>query len=125
MKHNYAARIIALLFFCLIACYAFAQGKPNTFKITNKGKVSDTKPYEDALNAANMDSHRLRDKRAVITFDTGVTVELFSANELAALGYSVNPEDFETEKDPAAQRPVFALAGNNYILQLHTPTGKQ
>lgn len=125
MINYYPAKLIAFLFFCLLTSYAFGQGKPNTYKVINKGTVADTKPYEDALSAANMDSHRLRDKRAVIIFETGVTVELFSAKELVSLGYNVNPEEFEVEKNPSSQRPVFAIGPNNYILQLHTPTGKQ
>jgi hypothetical protein len=126
MKKSSAEKALAFLFFLLFtSLYSYAQGKPGTYKIIEKGSVQNIKPYEDALNAANMDVHRLRSKRAVIVFETGVKAELYSAEELKAMGYDISPENFPIEKDPKAQVPVFAIAPNNYILQLHTHTGKQ
>lgn len=126
MKKSSAGKVIAFLFFCLsISLHSYAQAKPGSFKVIDNGSVQNIKPYEDALGAANMDSHRLRNKRAVIVFDTGVKVELYSAEELKAMGHNIAPEEFPLDKDPQAQIPVFSLAANNYILQIHTPIGKQ
>jgi hypothetical protein len=120
---NAGKLLTIFFFFMLVSFHAFSQGKPDSYKIVSNGTVQDVKPYKDALNAADMDKYRLRDKRVTIVFETGVKVELFSASELIAMGYNVTITDFEAER-AAGQQITFALAANNYILELHTPTGK-
>ena len=69
----------------------FAQEKKNeTYKFLNANEVSNVSKYKTALSTANMTKFRYKDQRNVITFESGLKVELFSANELVANGYSVD-----------------------------------
>ena len=95
------------------------QGK--TYVITDNGSVKNVQPYIDALNNADMKYHRLKNKRYTIIFDTGVTVQLFSATELIAIGRNINLENYPDSFDSARQEPVFLLGQNNFILEQHKP----
>lgn len=101
-----------------------AQGKPGSYKIISSGSANDIAPYKSALDVADMDKHRLRSKRAVIKFDKGVIVELFSAEELLAKGYDIKTETFDIEKPHRKDPIIFSLAENNYIIELYSPVGK-
>lgn len=107
----------AFMLFSILAKSQEEQG--TTYVILNKGSVSNIQPYIDALNKANMHNHRLRDKRYTITFDTGVTVQLFSATEMKANGKQINPEDYPEEFDSQRVEPAFSLGANNFIMEMH------
>jgi hypothetical protein len=98
--------------------------KGQTYMITDNGSVSDVQPYIDALNNSNMRYHRLRNSRNTIVFNTGVTVQLFSATEINTsvhpLVLSEYPESFE----PGRDIPVFSLGINNYIMEQHHVNSK-
>ena len=60
------------------------QGKAAKYHyiLHNVSDVDSVKLYNTALSKINLDEYRLLNKRRVIRFDTGVTVELLSAKEL-------------------------------------------
>ncbi len=95
-----------------------------TYVITDKGSVSDVQPYIDALNNSDMKYHRLKNTRNTIVFNTGVTVQLFSATEINAnahpLVLSEYPESFDSSRDI----PVFSLGQNNFIMEQHHVNSK-
>jgi hypothetical protein len=95
-----------------------------TYRITDNGSIRDVQPYINALNAANMKYHRLKNTRYTIIFDTGVKVELFSAAELIAAGKQINLADYPDSFDSSRQEPVFSLGQNNYIMEMHRPVTK-
>lgn len=113
---------VVFLFFGILANAQEEQGK--TYVILDKGSVSDVQPYIDALNNANMHYHRLRDKRYTIIFDTGVTVQLFSAAELKAIGRNINLDDYPESFDSKRVEPVFSLGSNKYIMEMHRNISK-
>lgn len=98
--------------------------KGQTYQITDNGSVKDVQPYIDALNKSDMRYHRLRDSRNSIVFNTGVTIQLFSATEINAnvhpLVLSEYPESFEAKRDI----PVFSLGVNNFIMEQHHVNSK-
>lgn len=98
------------------------QGK--TYIITDNGSIKNVQPYIDALNSANMKYHRLKNTRYTIVFDTGVTVQLFSAAECKANGKNINLADYPDSFDSSRQEPVFSLGQNNYIMEAHKPVNK-
>jgi hypothetical protein len=116
---------IMLLVFTAFFTNVNAQEQNNvTYKIVDKGSVKDIQPYIDALNTANFKYHRLRNQRHTIVFDTGVKVELFSANELIAAGRKINATDYPEIFSANRQEPLFKLGPNNFILEEHSSTGK-
>ena len=96
-----------------------------TYLVTNNGSVSNIQPYLNALNNSNMKYHRLKNSRYTIIFDTGVTVQLFSAVELVANGRTINISDYPESFDSNRFEPVFSLGANNYILELRRSNSKK
>jgi hypothetical protein len=121
MKTNFSL----VLFFLLITLVIRAQEKQGeTFRITDNGSVLNVQSYVDALSAANMKNHRLKNKRYTIIFNTGVKVELFSAAELIANGRKIDLADYPEEFDSSRQEPMFYLGQNNYIMEEHSHRSK-
>ena len=114
-----------LLAFMVVATIAISQEQNNvTYKIVDNGSVTNIQPYIDALNSANFKYHRLRNSRNLITFDTGLKVELYSANELIANGRNITVTDYPESFPSNREVPLFVLGSNNFILEQHTSTGK-
>lgn len=102
-----------------------AQEKNNlSFIIKDNGSVLNVQPYLDAMQNADMRNHRLKNKRYTITFQTGLTIELFSAAEMLENGLPVIITEFPEEFSSPRRDPVFALGANNFIIEYHTSAAK-
>lgn len=118
MNKNFFSICILLIFSISLN----AQEKQSeTYIITDNGSVKNVQSYIDALNSANMKYHRLKNKRYTVFFDTGVTVELFSATELIANGRNISLSDYPDNFDLSRQEPIFLLGQNNFILEQKKP----
>ena len=93
--------------------------KDKTYIITDNGSVTNVQPYIDAMNNSNMMNHRLKNKRNTIIFEKGLKVELFSADEIYANGWNINPANYPDAFDSSRNEPIFALGANNYIIEFH------
>ncbi len=117
---------ISLLFACTLISFSIKaqEIKGKTYEITDNGSVKEIQPYIDALNKSDMRYHRLKNTRNIIVFNTGVKVELFSAEEINAnahpLVLSEYPESFDAKRDI----PVFSLGQNNFIMEQHHVNSK-
>ncbi len=118
MKNQEMKFILPFIFLLVQTFLCFSQEREGeTYRITNHGTVIDIQPYVNALNAANMQYHRLKNQRNIIVFDTGVTVELFSGAELIASGREINLENYPDSFPSPRIIPQFFLGSNNYILE--------
>jgi len=125
MKKQATIRNLFVLFFFIASFGLSAQEQNNlTYRIIENGTVQNVQPYIDALNASNLKYHRLKDTRTTILFETGVKVELYSANELLTAGRAINPSDFPITFPATRVEPSFVLGANNYIIEKHTVEGK-
>ncbi|MCW3070361.1 MAG: hypothetical protein JWO44_251 [Bacteroidetes bacterium] len=119
-----ATRSFALIILFFLALPAKSQEQANqTYRIIDNGTVQNVQPYIDALNSANMKYHRLKNTRFIITFSTGVKVELFSAAELIAAGRNINLADYP-ETFINRVEPIFSLGPNNIIMEQRPVYGK-
>jgi len=59
----------------------FGQDK-SSYRIVNTGSVADMTAYHQALQAKDLDAHRLINQPRLIKFESGVEVELYSAKYL-------------------------------------------
>lgn len=73
-----------LVFFLLAGTTLFAQTTKRTYQITSDGGVDNIEAYYAALENHDLDRHRLIDQSRIIRFDSGVEIELFSAEKLQA-----------------------------------------
>jgi hypothetical protein len=102
-----------------------AQEKNNlSYIIKDNGSVLNVQPYIDAMQNSDMRSHRLKNNRHTITFQTGLTIELFSAKEMLENGFPVMIAEFPEEFPSLRRDPVFALGANNFIIEYHTSSAK-
>jgi hypothetical protein len=125
MKKQATIRNLFVLFFFIASFGLFAQEQNNqTYHIINNGTVQNVQPYIDALNASNLQYHRLKDTRTTILFETGVKVELYSATELVAAGRSINLADYPVSFPTTRVEPTFVLGANNFIIEMHSVEGK-
>jgi len=120
MKSYYIFKGTLILTFFLVSFTLKAQEQNGiTYNIIDNGSVSNIEPYINALNNANMRYHRLKNARHTITFDTGVSVQLFSATELIANGIKINLADYPESFSSSREEPKFSLGQNNIILEPH------
>lgn len=99
---------------------AFAFTITKSWVIVNPESVQNVADYEAALDKADLDKYRYVDKRNTLTFDTGLQVELLSANELTAAGLPVNLNKVRTSDPTFDTQPVFKLGANGIILEVQT-----
>jgi hypothetical protein len=125
-RNSLLLKFSAIFIFLICAAHGLkAQEKNNlSYIIKDKGSVLDVQPYINAMANSDFRNHRLKNKRYTITFQTGLTIELFSATEMLANGLAVNPAEYPESFDSSRQEPVFALAPNNFIIEYHTSAAK-
>jgi hypothetical protein len=112
-----------LLALFLLPQKSFAQskpGNPDSFKIVKTGGLTDLSVYEKAIKAADLENFRYKTKRNTIYFDSGVAVELFSAQELFIMGKSIQPNSYSDTRDKKYIQPVFHLAENGGLVAMFT-----
>lgn len=111
-------RILLIFLFLFAAGWITAQEKKisPTFRFISTPPQEDIIAYFNALQQADLSNYRLSNKRVSISFNNGITVELFSANELIEMGLKINPDDFQPEYPEGFILPEFSLATNGYII---------
>ncbi|TXB63442.1 hypothetical protein FRY74_12740 [Vicingus serpentipes] len=106
------------IFLFLITLGVYSQ--ENTYKIIKTNKVQNLADYSSAMNKASFDQYRFFDKRRVINFESGVQIELFSANELKKNGVKV--EDSISIKGDLPKdyiEPVFRINENGHVIMIN------
>lgn len=124
MKHLAAVLLGLILNFSASAIYA-QTNITNDYIIVSSSEVLDTKPYTDALDAANWENFRLQNMRRTLAFENGFTIELKSAVELLNLGYPVNLNNYPTSLPDDYVAPTLELLAGNVIgMKIHTKPSK-
>ena len=92
---------ISILWVCIhiLACnFGYCQTNvpaSSGFELSND-KNTSTGVYHLALSQANLESYRLRKNDRVLAFEDGTEFKLFSAEQLVALGTSIELENYPT-----------------------------
>lgn len=116
---------ILMIPFLLLTRMATAQTtkteeiKEQTFRIILNGSNDDVSKYEAAIAKADLDAYRLKSSSYSMKFESGVVVEVYSAETVSQanlLKKNINdfPEKFSAERYDS----VFNLAENNFIIEL-------
>ena len=93
---------------------------PRSWLYVNPQVVQDTAPYDAALQQADLDKYRYFDKRNTLHFESGLDVELLSANEMIAQGLPLKRDHVRTEEPAFDTKPVFKLTTDGKILEVQT-----
>lgn len=91
-----------------------------TYKILNPESVDNISSYVIALDKSDLTSNRLRNKNVIIKFETGLEVEIFSAQFLSDQNLLANDISFYLEDFGKSTRPIFKLGDNDFIIELHS-----
>lgn len=73
---------VFFLFFLIAGATVFGQTPKRTYVITNSNGIQNLETYYTALDQYDLDRHRLIDQDRTIRFETGVVIELLSAQKL-------------------------------------------
>jgi hypothetical protein len=111
--------IFLLMFSFLLLSFTTPAG---SYVYLNPESVSDLNPYTTALSKADMDRYRYMDERNTIVFESGLKVELLSANEMKVLNMPVRVERVRTEKPGFDTGSVFRLTPDGGIAEIMTKT---
>ena len=74
--------------FCAFTYYSSAQS--GTYEISNLPAGEDINTYQEAMNQANFSSYHYQNQRRVLSFKSGVTIELLSLTELQNTGVDIS-----------------------------------
>jgi hypothetical protein len=119
---RFPALFCSMLLFLFSATLLSFTTHPSSYRFVNPTMVADTQPYANALNRSDLDRYRYLDERNVLVFDTGLHVELLSANELLAQGLPVNMNRVRTEKPVFDTGSVFKLSPQGGLVEIMTKT---
>jgi hypothetical protein len=91
-----------------------------TFRIINLPNLPDLSLYQNAMEEANFDSYRFIDKRRNLTFESGVVIELFSVNEVQALGIVIDETKATSIELPQGYTPpTYKITPDGKIVAVH------
>ena len=92
----------------------------HTYRILNLPNLPDLSSYDNAMEEANFDSYRFIDKRRNLVFESGVVIELFSVNEVQALGIVIDETKATSDKLPQGYiPPTYKITSEGKILAVH------
>ena len=118
---SYALLTISIAILIVNNSITYAQTIPNkkqSFKIINNGNVLDINNYCRSIEKANFDPYRLIDKRRIMQFDTGLTIELFSGNELLhTYGKKINYNMIQQKGTEIEYPNIFTISTNGHIVE--------
>lgn len=113
-----------LLLTLFVFNFSFSQEVEKiTYKFLNPEIVSNINDYKKAFSTADMSAFRYESKSNIIVFQSGLKVELFSANELKNKNLKLDLQNIRGEDEKASDSYYFTLSENKkFILQKFTRT---
>lgn len=122
LKKRYTAFIFSLFIGAFSILFLSFSTPAGSYRYLNPETVTDLTPYTTALGKADMDRYRYMDERNTIVFESGLKVELFSANEMMALGMPVRTERVRTAKPGFDTGSVFKISADGTLVEVMTKT---
>lgn len=113
--------VIVMLFFTAIS---FGQETNNeTYRFVNSNTVNNVNDYVVALSTADMTIFRYANKSSTIEFESGLKVELYSANHIVSIGKVVDISKVLTSDPINKGYYIFGLSSDKKtIIQKFTNT---
>ena len=111
-----------LLGVSLVFSSILGYAQTDTYLISNNAGATNISDYETVMDVANFDSYRFIDKRRILTFDSGVIIELLSVNEIKQLNLECDETKALSEDLPVGYpNPLLRLTSAGHII-LEYPT---
>ena len=87
----------------------------NSFAVNKLANADNEAFYQKSIEAADMESYRLKDKRTTLVFENGFEVEMFSAKELFVKGEAINPNSYKESFAPKYELPIFNILDTGHL----------
>ncbi|GAB4134114.1 MAG: hypothetical protein Fur0041_06950 [Bacteroidia bacterium] len=112
MKKFAALAMLGILFFSFQAAQSWIYINPES--------VKNLEDYTTALSKCDLDKYRYMDKRNTLHFESGLDVQLLSANEMIAKGMQVKLDRVRTTEPEFDTKPLFRLTESGHIVEMLT-----
>lgn len=109
-------KIYTVLFSLLGGLSLWANTIPGSFNVLNETNAAKHGFYVQSIEAANLETFRLKDKRVVIHFDNGFDLELLSAQELFIQGKLTDASIYPVDKPKGYKEPVMTVLDNGKLV---------
>lgn len=107
-----------LLFLLPLISMSFTNPKSWTYQ--NPESVQNIAAYDAALEQCDLDRYRYVDQKNVLKFESGLRVELLSANECIAQGLPVKMDRVRTAAPEFDTQPIFRLTDDGKVVEMLT-----
>lgn len=114
-------RTIFLAVIILSSILGTAQNKtiPGSFVIKDLKEGNKLSFYTIAIEGANFEELRLKNKSQEFKFENGFILELISATELKSKGVSVDLTNYKEELDKDFQTPLFKISEDGKLVAMY------
>ena len=89
-----------------------------SYRIINKNKTHNISEYKDAIEKADFNRMRFKNKRRKLVFENGPTIELFSAQELIDKGYNIDINEAIDNDELINEYNIWKLSPNGHVIQV-------
>lgn len=113
--------LVSIVLLIFMPGVTIAQESNNkTFIIKENSNHIDIRPYITAIEKADFNCYHLSKTRRVLTFDSGVSVELFSISEMLLNNVKINRNCVVDESQiNNKQAPIYHLDKSGIIAERH------
>jgi hypothetical protein len=115
---NFTMKKLLLLFLIPIISFSFTNLKSWTYQ--NPESVQNISAYDAALAQCDLDRYRYVDHKNVLKFESGLRVELLSANECIAQGIAVKMDRVRNAPPEFDTQPIFRLTDDGKVIEMLT-----
>lgn len=93
----------------------------NKFKVISPEKNINITDYESAVSNADLEAYRYRSFTDTLSFDNGVKVILYSAEDLLSKGFVIDLNNYKNpdEIDKEYIKPSFKLTPEGWLIALY------
>lgn len=114
--NSYKLLLVLSLITAFSINYTFGQESLQKFKIVNNNSGHNNQYYIDALEKANMESYRLKNKDVELTFKEGVSCILISAVKLSEHDKNIDLNLYKEDFPTGYILPTFSINPDGYLL---------
>lgn len=119
MKIKGLFRGLTIAAFTVVIIGSTAIAQDGTYVFQNPEVVDNIDSYMYAIDKADFDTYRLPNDSRILTFESGLKVELYSEEKLMDLGLPVNNNLINRNKNtPVESTSIFSLSPEGIILEL-------
>lgn len=125
---SYIKTLVVTLLFCALNFKGFSQAQraaeSEKFIFVKLSDPTKASFFRESIDAARMESYRLKSKRVVLHFENGFDIEMLSAKELYLKDNSILVANYPEEFPQGYQLPFFNILESGHLMAMYPRTAK-